>query len=68
MNHLTDREQQIVRLVVRGLQDKEIAFELGTSVFTVRNQLTAIRRKTGLDNRTQIATFAIRSAVLDVAC
>lgn len=63
MNHLTEREQQIVRLVARGLSDKEIAGEFGTSVHTVRNQQSSIKEKTGARNRTELAVLAVRSGM-----
>ena len=55
MNRLTPHEQQIVVLVAQGLTNKEIAQRLGSSPFTVRNQVKVIIRKLGLKNRIQVA-------------
>jgi two-component system response regulator DevR len=55
---LTDRERQVMRLVGDGLTDKEIAHALYVSPRTVQNQLTSIRRKTGLGRRSELAHWA----------
>ena len=54
MNQLTHQEQKIVALVAQGLTNKEIAHRLGSSVFTVRNQVKVIMRKLELKNRVQV--------------
>jgi DNA-binding NarL/FixJ family response regulator len=55
MNQLTPQERKIVALVAQGLTNKEIAQRLGTSPFTVRNQVQVIIRKLELKNRVQVA-------------
>jgi DNA-binding NarL/FixJ family response regulator len=55
MNQLTPQEQKIAVLVALGLTNKEIAQRLGSSPFTVRNQVKAIMRKLELKNRIQVA-------------
>jgi DNA-binding CsgD family transcriptional regulator len=55
MNQLTHQEQKIVALVAQGLTNKEIAQRLGSSPFTVRNQVKVIMRKLELKNRVQVA-------------
>ena len=55
MNQLTPQEQQIVALIAQGLTNKEIVQRLGSSPFTVRNQVKVIMRKLGLKNRIQVA-------------
>lgn len=52
---LTQREREIVDLIVRGLTNMEIATLLGTAPATVKNQVAAILRKTGTANRTELA-------------
>jgi signal transduction histidine kinase/DNA-binding NarL/FixJ family response regulator len=49
---LTDRERQVLRLLERGLPDREIARILGISSKTVEKHVSAILRKTGAHNRT----------------
>ncbi|RBW52002.1 response regulator transcription factor [Marinobacter sp. F3R11] len=51
----TAREVQILKLVASGNSNKQIARELGSSPNTVRNQIHALFRKTGVANRTALA-------------
>jgi DNA-binding CsgD family transcriptional regulator len=51
----TARENAILRLLAEGLSNKQIARQLGTSPNTVRNQIHAVFRKTGVSNRTELA-------------
>ncbi|WP_224826163.1 response regulator transcription factor [Cognatishimia sp. MH4019] len=53
--HLTDREVEISREIAVGRSNKEIARELGIAANTVDVHVSAIRRKLGVHNRTQIA-------------
>ena len=55
MNQLSHQEQKIAALVAQGLTNKEIAQLLGSSPFTVRNQMRVIMRKLELKNRIQVA-------------
>ncbi len=52
---LTQREQEIVELIAKGLSNQEIAEMLYLSNGTVRNHISTILEKTGLEHRTQIA-------------
>ncbi len=52
---LTAREREIVELVARGLSNAQIAQQLYISNGTVRNHISTILEKTGLEHRTQIA-------------
>jgi len=51
----TRREQEVIELVGRGLQNRVIASELNISENTVRAHISNIMRKYKLHNRTQIA-------------
>lgn len=51
---LTPRQNDIVRLIVNGLDDKAIARELDIAEKTVRNQLTAIYTQLGVCKRAQL--------------
>jgi DNA-binding NarL/FixJ family response regulator len=61
---LTDRENQIVRLVSEGLSNKEIARQLNVSQGTIKVHLYNIFQKLEISNRTVLATisFLQRSA------
>jgi DNA-binding NarL/FixJ family response regulator len=52
---LTPREKDVVAAVAEGLSNQEIADRLFLSNGTVRNHISMILEKTGLDHRTQIA-------------
>lgn len=51
---LTPREQTVLQLLCRGWTNAQIAAHLGSSPRTVKNQVSAILRKTKTDNRTQL--------------
>lgn len=57
---LTEREKEILALLVEGLGNKEIAHRLSISQSTVRNHLHNILYKLHLDNRVQLAIYAYR--------
>jgi DNA-binding NarL/FixJ family response regulator len=57
---LTPRETDILRLLGRGLGNKEIAHELGVSVTTVRTHLNRIYEKVGPMSRVELALYAAR--------
>ena len=56
---LTDREEEILGLVARGLANKEIAARLGIVEGTVKRHLQNILAKLHLRNRVQLATYAV---------
>lgn len=57
---LTEREQDILRLVAQGLDNNTISERLGLSEKTVRNRMTAIFEKLHVNNRVQAALYALR--------
>ena len=59
---LTPREMDIVRLLGRGLGNKEIAHELGVSVTTVRTHLNKVYEKVGPMSRVELALYAAQAA------
>jgi DNA-binding NarL/FixJ family response regulator len=54
----TDRERDVVKLLVRGASNKEIASALFVSEGTVKNHVTNILEKLEVDDRTQAALKA----------
>jgi DNA-binding CsgD family transcriptional regulator len=52
---LTRRQREVACLLMRGASNKEIASELGCAERTVELHVTALMRKTGTANRTQLA-------------
>jgi len=60
---LSGREMEILRLVARGLTNREIAEELVISERTVRTHVSNILGKLHLANRTQAALYALREGL-----
>lgn len=57
---LSAREMEVLESVTLGMSNKEIATALGISHQTVKNHVTAILRKLGVEDRTQAAVYALR--------
>jgi DNA-binding NarL/FixJ family response regulator len=57
---LSEREMEVLGCVVRGMSNKEIAAMLGISHQTVKNHVTAILRKFGVEDRTQAVVYALK--------
>lgn len=53
----SERELEIIQLISKGLSNREIASQLFISEGTVKNYITSILSKTGLEHRTQIAIY-----------
>jgi DNA-binding NarL/FixJ family response regulator len=57
---LSEREMEVLECVVKGMSNKEIAGLLGISHQTVKNHVTAILRKFGVEDRTQAVVYALK--------
>lgn len=57
---LTPREKEILQLVTQGLTNREIALELSIAENTVKNHVKNLLEKLELDNRVQLAGYALR--------
>lgn len=64
--HLTDREMEVLKLVARGLTNRDIADELFISENTVKNHVRNILEKLQLHSRTEAVIFAVREHILDL--
>jgi DNA-binding CsgD family transcriptional regulator len=58
---LTAREMDVVYMIVAGKSNNQIAEELSLAQVTVKGYLRSILNKLGLENRTQIAVYALRN-------
>jgi ATP/maltotriose-dependent transcriptional regulator MalT len=61
---LTSREREVVRLLVGGLSDKEIAAALGITRHTASHHVRAIRAKLGVPSRAAVAALAVQHGIL----
>lgn len=64
--NLTDRELEVLKLIARGLSNREIARKLILSNVTVDTHVSNILSKLHLENRTQAALYALREGLADV--
>lgn len=63
---LTERELEVLRLVARGLNNREIARELYISENTVKNHVRNILEKLQLHSRMEAVMYAVREKILDI--
>jgi DNA-binding CsgD family transcriptional regulator len=64
-DELSAREAQVLRLVARGLSNREIGATLFISEHTAANHIRSILSKTGCANRTEAASYAHAHALID---
>jgi len=65
-NHLTDRERQVLQLIVQGKSNKEIALELGISPKTVSVHRTNLMSKLNVQNTVELIRFATSHPLLSM--
>ncbi|MBV9742482.1 MAG: response regulator transcription factor [Acidobacteriia bacterium] len=61
--HLTPREQKVLRSVFEGLSNKEIAYQLGVSLSSVKATLQHLFEKMGVRTRGQLVRIAIERSI-----
>lgn len=64
-NGLSDREGEVLKLLAKGLTNAEIAEHLHLTQGTVRNYVSSILNKLGVEDRTQAAIMAIKHGLVD---
>jgi DNA-binding NarL/FixJ family response regulator len=60
----SEREMEVIEHISKGMSNKEIAKKMFVSEGTVKNYITSILNKTGLEHRTQIAIYYIKGGRL----
>ena len=63
-SEFTDREMDVLRLLAKGLSDKEISEQLHLSFNTVRYHVDNLMAKTGQSSRTGLAVTAVMSGII----
>ena len=63
-NELTPRESQVLRKMVEGMNNKEMARELDISVRTVETHRLSIRRKLNIDKPAALVKYAIDHGII----
>ncbi len=66
LDGLTDREQEVLKLIADGSTNQEIADKLTISVKTVERHRANIMGKLNLHSRTELVKYAIRKGMIDV--
>ena len=63
---LTERELEVLKLVARGLNNRDIARELFISENTVKNHIRNILEKLQLHSRMEAVVYAVREKLLEI--
>lgn len=63
--HLTEREREVLALLVEGKNNKQIAQELGISLSTVKFHVSSILDKFRVSSRTQAVALALQNKLVD---
>jgi DNA-binding NarL/FixJ family response regulator len=63
---ISDREQELLKLLASGLSNSEIAHQLYLSEGTVRNYTSELFRKLGVSDRTQAVVIALRYGLVNL--
>jgi DNA-binding NarL/FixJ family response regulator len=64
---LTSRELEVLRLVARGMGNKEIAASLGIAEVTVKLHVSHVLEKLEVKDRTEAATAALQRGIISLA-
>jgi DNA-binding NarL/FixJ family response regulator len=61
--HLTDREQEVLELILQARSNREIARELGIEERTVKAHVGRLMRKSGAENRIELSMRALNGSL-----
>jgi DNA-binding NarL/FixJ family response regulator len=62
--HLTDRERQVLELILMARSNREIARQLGIEERTVKAHVGRLMRKTGAENRIELSMRALNLSLV----
>jgi DNA-binding NarL/FixJ family response regulator len=63
----SEKELSIIACITRGMRNKEIAHEIGTSEQVIKNYLRKIYEKLGVSDRLELALYSLQHQVLKQA-
>ncbi|MFS8524967.1 MAG: response regulator transcription factor [Limnochordales bacterium] len=63
---LSARELEVLCLIAKGYTNQEIARRLFISPHTVKNHVSRIYQKLGMDDRTKVALWAVRLGLVSL--
>jgi NarL family two-component system response regulator LiaR len=66
IEELTPRQTEVLKLLVKGMRNPEIAERLTVSEATVKHHVRAILEKLGASNRSEAVAIAIRQNIIQV--
>ena len=61
---LSDRERELIRLLVEGQSNKEIAANFKMSEGSVKNNLSQLLKRFGLESRVNLVVYAVRNGLV----
>jgi len=63
VNGLTERQREVLRLLLEGQSNKEIARALGVLEGTIKVHLRTVMQRLGVRNRTQLALATVKAGI-----
>jgi DNA-binding NarL/FixJ family response regulator len=64
MIHFTDREREVLKLLVNARSNREIAKSMGIEERTVKAYVAKLMRKVGVDNRIALSIYAVTNDIV----
>jgi len=61
---LTDREREVLKLMVEGLNNKQISERLYVSQSTVKSHVSNVLKKLNVNSRTKAVSFALKNKLI----
>mgnify|MGYP001811671399 CR=1 FL=1 len=61
---LTEREREVLALLVKGMSNKQIADQLNRSPFTIRHHVSQLIKQLGAANRAEVAAIAVQRGLI----
>jgi DNA-binding CsgD family transcriptional regulator len=63
---LTDREREMLKLVVEGYKTRQIAEMLNITPKTVEGHKTSLMKKLGIHNNLELVKYALRRGIISI--